>query len=91
LNHLPCAALRAMFMRDFQSSFSAVNIGRSPVFNHEKKNHIKTWNYVFNFWIWIEINVLFFQFYDVAKVGIIKNQFSKIWLETIYENKQNWI
>jgi len=28
--------LRAMFMRDFQSSFSTVNIAISPMFNHEK-------------------------------------------------------
>jgi hypothetical protein len=33
LNHLPCAALRAMFMRVFQSSCSIVNLDKSPVFN----------------------------------------------------------
>ncbi len=33
LNHLPCAELRAMFMRVFQSSCSIVNVDKSPVFN----------------------------------------------------------
>jgi hypothetical protein len=33
LNHLPCAALRATFMRAFQSSCSIVNVDKSPVFN----------------------------------------------------------
>jgi hypothetical protein len=36
LNNLPCAALRAMLMRVFQSSCSFVNVAKSPIF-HKKE------------------------------------------------------